>query len=222
MCVLGRPAESSGVIPGDYIVTVNQVDVTSLTHFELISLIKQCGTEGDMALGIVRPSNEGLHFTLSFLTHYTLSLSGPTVSYSDEEIASPPPMFSRDDSQLLWEEEHRERERQRNEVAMMYVDGNKHLDEEIDKEERVMHHVNSMVIAERQMVLESNKTTIPQEHNQEESIATINIFSSPPPPPLDSSGESDGDIFAPVSSPTVDISLLSDHSFLREVSFNKH
>lgn len=71
---LGRPAESSGVIPGDYIVTVNQVDVTSLTHFELISLIKQCGTEGDMALGIFRPSNEGLHLALSSLTHYLLTI----------------------------------------------------------------------------------------------------------------------------------------------------
>ena len=46
------------MIPGDYIVSVNQADVTALTHFELISLIKQCGAEGDMALGIVR--NEGV------------------------------------------------------------------------------------------------------------------------------------------------------------------
>ena len=142
----------------------------------------------------------------------TLSLSGPAVTYSDEEVTSPSPMFSRNESQLLWEEEHRERERQRKEVAMMYVDDTKCLEEENEKEERVMHHVNSMVMAERQMVLESNKTTIQPEHNyyqEEEHIATVNSFSSPPPP-LDSSGESDGDIFAPVPSPTVDISLLSD------------
>lgn len=121
-------------------------------------------------------------------------------------------MFSRNDSQLLWEEEHRERERQRKEVAMMYVDDNKRLEEENEKEERVMHHVNSLIMAERQMLLESNKTTIPPEHNnyqEEEHIAAVSSFSSPPPP-LDSSGGSDGDIFAPVSSPTVDISLLSD------------
>lgn len=56
----GRPAESSGVMPGDFIVSVNQTDVTTLTHFELVSIIKQCGAEGDMALGICRGISQGV------------------------------------------------------------------------------------------------------------------------------------------------------------------
>ena len=47
-------------MPGDFIVSVNQMDVTALTHFELVSVIKQCGVEGDMALGIFRGAIQGV------------------------------------------------------------------------------------------------------------------------------------------------------------------
>lgn len=40
--------------PGDLIVSVNDIDATDLTHVELTELIKQGGSRGHLALGIIR------------------------------------------------------------------------------------------------------------------------------------------------------------------------
>lgn len=50
----GRPADVSGVFPGDLIVSVNDMDATDLTHMELTELIKQGGGRGHLTLGIIR------------------------------------------------------------------------------------------------------------------------------------------------------------------------
>ena len=55
----GRPADIGGVLPGDMIVSVNDMDTTDLTHVELTELIKQGGNRGHLTLGIIRRVPEG-------------------------------------------------------------------------------------------------------------------------------------------------------------------
>ena len=50
----GGPAESSGLRPGDLIVSINNQDVSGHNHFDLISLIKHSSANGKVVMGVVR------------------------------------------------------------------------------------------------------------------------------------------------------------------------
>lgn len=59
---LGGPAETSGLIPHDLIVSINGQDVSGYNHFNLISLIKQSSAKGFVTMGVVRrPSLAGMY-----------------------------------------------------------------------------------------------------------------------------------------------------------------
>ena len=117
---------------------------------------------------------------------------------------SPPPV-SREDSQLLWEEEHIERERQRREVALMYMDSSPAeaaLNTLPEERERGPFVVEEIVRVEEVM---ENEALAPQEEADEKRPV-----SGHSPTHLEDSGGSETDIFAPITGPTHTTSLLSE------------
>ena len=50
----GSAAEEAGLLPGDRIVSVNKVDVTTMLHTEVVGSIKAAGQSGSVVMGLVR------------------------------------------------------------------------------------------------------------------------------------------------------------------------